>query len=212
MSNNAPPLGVMPEWLWLENRIADLYDAAERYKEAGKNPKYFLDQAEGLAIDYKLSYPERCGKDSNASGKVIARAIAEHRRNQETHVKAPEIAFEVRSFDGTECRESRTVATFARYADAWEVAQREKCYDAEVMGSVHPIFITERTKLWFSLEDYDKDVQSRSASYRASLMLTREQENWLKFNERRKAIGWSEVSFEEYREEMKRRPLGERWD
>lgn len=31
-----PPLGIMPEWLWIEQRIKDIDDAIKRYIDAGK--------------------------------------------------------------------------------------------------------------------------------------------------------------------------------
>lgn len=198
-----PVLGVMPRKLWMENRIIDLYNAIERYNDAGKDPHYLVKEMEELAGDYALAYPNSINSEYSAA--KIAWAIGEQAKNEETTIKAPQIVYEVRSFDGVECRESRTVAKFAKYEDAWEVAQREKCYDQEVMGSVHPIFVTDKMKIWFSLRDYDAQIEKRWQSEMTHLAMTREQLDWIEFNNKRRAIGWYEVSFEEYRNEMKHR-------
>ena len=54
--STAPPLGVIPKWLWIEmvynKRRGELIDAIIRYREAGKEPleEWFKELGEATAV------------------------------------------------------------------------------------------------------------------------------------------------------------------
>lgn len=42
---NPPPLGLRPKSIWLEARVDEIYEAIERYREAGKDiPMGWIDE------------------------------------------------------------------------------------------------------------------------------------------------------------------------
>lgn len=62
------PIGVLPEFIWIEQRIKDINDAIDRYKEAKlAHPiKWYIERQmliNRLKIDYPKCYDTHKGKD-----------------------------------------------------------------------------------------------------------------------------------------------------
>ncbi len=49
---NKPPLGLMPQYIWISNRRIAIQDAIERYCEAGMHvPKSWTDELDRLPVE-----------------------------------------------------------------------------------------------------------------------------------------------------------------
>ena len=53
-----PPIGIIPEWLWEEQRLSEIHNAVTRYREAGKEiPQQWEDE-----INYRVASIKRLKK------------------------------------------------------------------------------------------------------------------------------------------------------